>query len=126
MKKIVLLLTIALLSVFCFSAFGCAQDGGYTVNFVLTCQVEVNKGEVKQVGFLWNGKSNVDTLHLKNGDKIADLDQVTCTQEGYKFVGWRWKDKTITSATVFSEEVFGKEKDIVLQVCCSDEWSDFT
>ena len=129
MKKTVLLFLLVLTTLFCFTA--CGEKGGngcgniktYTVSFILTCEVEVIAGDAKEVTCLYKGRSSVAPVTVKHGDQITDLNEVTCTDEAYSFECWVWKGKMVTPDTVFSEEFFGTETNITLQVACSSGWT---
>ena len=77
----------------------------YTVNFVLTCEVDG-----RTVKCLYNGKDYIQPVTVAEGQTLGEslVTPVAVNEEyrDYSFVGWYYGDKQITSETVFSNEIF--------------------
>ncbi len=77
----------------------------YTVNFVLTCEVDG-----RTVKCLYNGKDYIQPVTVAEGQTLGESLVTPVAVNGetrdYSFVGWYYGNKQITSETVFSDEIF--------------------
>ena len=77
----------------------------YTVNFVLTCEVEGHT-----VKCLYNGEDYIQPVTVAEGQTLGESLVTPVAVNGetrdYSFVGWFYEDTEITADTVFSDEIF--------------------
>lgn len=97
------------------------EEGSYTVKFNLNYN-----------GFkcTFNNSETVADVTVKYSDRITWLKNAKLVKEGDDdFVGWFYFPKSgdriqITSSTVFTEQVFGEEREITINAVCSKGWTD--